>query len=168
MNLINLSPLKYYQSRLFSLMHILRLYTATVFISICLGGVAIMKNPRQTDGLWFLFTSKSLCACYKYVCRDLHGERDGSKRLYWFWNPSNIRRFINKNLLYVMSDILYTVKTCLRRSATGNYKSGLCWQVAFVQKVRNYFSIFTGRIKTGNLYSQVSLCTGLTVLCIKY
>ena len=31
-------------------MHILRLYTATVFISICLGAVAIMKNPRQTDG----------------------------------------------------------------------------------------------------------------------
>jgi len=64
-------------------------------------------------------------------------------------------------IFYMLCLIYYIVKTCLRRSATGNYKSGLCWQVAFVQKVRNYFSIFTGRIKTGNHYSQVSLCTGL-------
>ena len=38
---------------------------------------------------------------------------------------------------------------CLQRSATGNYKSGLCWQVAFVQNIRNYFLVFTWRIKTG-------------------
>jgi len=30
-------------------------------------------------------------------------------------------------------------QNCLQRSATGNYKSGLCWQMAFVRNVRNYF-----------------------------
>jgi len=33
-------------------------------------------------------------------------------------------------------------QTCLQRSATGNNKSGLCWQVAFVQSVINYLSDF--------------------------
>ena len=47
---------------------------------------------------------------------------------------------------------------CLQRSATGNNKSGLCWQVAFVQNIRNYFLIFTWRIKTG-------LCRQETLTC---
>jgi len=35
-------------------------------------------------------------------------------------------------------------QTCLQRSATGNYISGLCWQVAFVWSIRNYLSGFHG------------------------
>jgi len=64
--------------------------------------------------------------------------------------------------------LLMYSQTCLQRSATGNYKSGRYWQMAFVRSVRNYLSNFHGKnsdwsLWTGNHYSQVSLCTGLTV-----
>jgi len=35
-------------------------------------------------------------------------------------------------------------QTCLQRSATGNYKSGLRWQVAFVGSIRSYISDLHG------------------------
>ena len=45
--------------------------------------------------------------------------------------------------LYTHTFTTYS-QICLQWSATGNIKSGLCWQVAFVQNVRNYFFDFHG------------------------
>ena len=48
----------------------------------------------------------------------------------------------NKLSIHVQSNLSTKV-------SHGNYKSGICWQVAFVRSVRNYYPMFTGRIWTG-------------------